>query len=99
MSSKPLLASLGSAVMRSLVDLEWDEIHQVGVHCCLGLLDHLALLLSYNLAVVGKKIELACSLLAQMVISQSLPHRFLLCTLVVLEQESLVLQRLQPLVG
>jgi hypothetical protein len=32
-----------------------------------------------------------------MVISQSLPHRFLLCTLVVFGQESLVLQRLHPL--
>ncbi len=38
---------------------EWDEIHQVGLHCCLGLLDHLALLLSYSLAEVGKRIELA----------------------------------------
>ena len=32
-----------------------------------------------------------------MVISQSLPHRFLLYILVVFEQESLVLQRLHPL--
>ena len=59
MPSRPLLVSLGSAVMRSLVDLEWDEIHQVALHCCLGLLDHLVLLLSYNLAVVGKRIEMA----------------------------------------
>ena len=58
MPSKLLLFWLGSVVMRSLVDLGQDEIHQVALHCYLGLLDHLVLLLSYNLAVVGKRIEM-----------------------------------------